>query len=157
MQPSETDYRAIEQLLYRYAWMVDRRKWELMDEVFSADGTIDYASTGGPGAMPYRAALEWLDRALKPWPFNLHHITNIAVDIDGDRGEPRRYFTAPMGRPFSRWRAGCGHQCRLLSRHTRAHTPGLAHRGALLRHDRPDRPSAVGLHDPGVRRGRTEA
>ena len=99
MQPSEQDYRAIEQLLYRYAWMVDRRKWELMDEVFSADGTIDYASTGGPGAMPYRAALEWLDRALKPWPLNLHHITNIAVDVDGDRSEARCYFTAPMGRP----------------------------------------------------------
>jgi len=99
MQPSEQDYRAIEQLLYRYAWMVDRRKWELMDEVFSADGTIDYASTGGPGAMPYRAALEWLDRALKPWPLNLHHITNIAVEVDGDRGQSRCYFTAPMGRP----------------------------------------------------------
>jgi 3-phenylpropionate/cinnamic acid dioxygenase small subunit len=98
MQPSESDYRAIEQLLYRYAWMVDRRKWEVMDEVFSADGTIDYASTGGPGVMPYRAALEWLDRALTPWPFNLHHITNIAVDVDGDRGESRSYFTAPMGR-----------------------------------------------------------
>jgi hypothetical protein len=83
MQPSEQDYRAIEQLLYRYAWMVDRRKWELMDEVFAPGGTIDYASTGGPGAMPYRAALEWLDRALKPWPLNLHHITNISIDSTG--------------------------------------------------------------------------
>jgi hypothetical protein len=99
MQPSEQDYRAIEQLLFRYAWMVDRRKWELMDEVFAPGGTIDYASTGGPGAMPYPAALEWLDRALKPWPLNLHHITNIAVDVDGDRGEALCYFTAPMGRP----------------------------------------------------------
>jgi len=99
MPPSESDHRAIEQLLYRYAWMVDRRKWELMDEVFSPDGTIDYASTGGPGVMGYRAALEWLDRALKPWPFNLHHITNIAVEVDGDRGQARCYFTAPMGRP----------------------------------------------------------
>jgi 3-phenylpropionate/cinnamic acid dioxygenase small subunit len=99
MQASEQDYRAIEQLLFRYAWMVDKRKWELMDEVFAPGGTIDYASTGGPGAMPYREALEWLDRALKPWPLNLHHITNIAVDVDGDRGEARCYFIAPMGRP----------------------------------------------------------
>lgn len=99
MQPSEQDYRAIEQLLFRYAWMVDKRKWELMDEVFAPGGTIDYASTGGPGAMPYRESLEWLDRALKPWPINLHHITNISVEIDGDRGESRCYFTAPMARP----------------------------------------------------------
>ena len=98
MQPSEQDYRAIEQLLFRYAWMVDKRKWELMDEVFAPGGTIDYASTGGPAAMPYRPCLEWLDRALKPWPINLHHITNIAVDVDGDRGESRCYFTAPMAR-----------------------------------------------------------
>jgi 3-phenylpropionate/cinnamic acid dioxygenase small subunit len=101
MQPSEYDYRAIEQLLYRYAWMVDRRKWELMDEVFAPGGTIDYASTGGPGATPYRESLEWLDRALKPWPINLHHITNISVDVEGDRGESRCYFTAPMARPSS--------------------------------------------------------
>jgi 3-phenylpropionate/cinnamic acid dioxygenase small subunit len=98
MEPSQEDYRAIEQLLYRYAWMVDRRKWELMDQVFAPGGTLDYASTGGPGALPYRTALEWLDRALKPWPFNLHHITNIAVEVDGDKGGSRCYFTAPMAR-----------------------------------------------------------
>lgn len=98
MDVTERDFRAVEQLLYRYAWMVDKRKWELMDQVFSDDGTIDYASTGGPGVMPYREALAWLDRALAPWPFNLHHITNIMVDIDGGKGESRCYFTAPMAR-----------------------------------------------------------
>jgi 3-phenylpropionate/cinnamic acid dioxygenase small subunit len=98
MQPSHDDYRDIEQLLYRYAWMVDRREWGLMDQVFAPGGTIDYASTGGLGVAPYRKALEWLDRALMPWPVNLHHITNIAVEIDGDRGKSRCYFTAPMGR-----------------------------------------------------------
>ena len=98
MQPSPEDYRAIEQLLYRYAWMVDRRKWDLMDEVFAEGGTIDYASTGGLGKMPYREALAWLHMALESWPINLHHITNIMVEIDGDRGSSTCYFTAPMGR-----------------------------------------------------------
>ena len=45
--PSADDRREIEECLYRYAWMVDQRKWELMDSVFTADGTIDYTSTGG--------------------------------------------------------------------------------------------------------------
>ena len=98
MEPSDRDYRAIEQLLFRYAWMVDRRKWELMDQVFAPGGTIDYATTGGPGVLPYRDALEWLARARGPWPVNLHHITNISVDIEGDSGDSRCYFTAPMGR-----------------------------------------------------------
>ncbi len=91
------DRYAIEQLLYTYAWMVDQRRWELMDQVFAPDATIDYTSTGGRKG-PYRPTLEWLDRALAPWPINLHHITNIAIELDGDEARSRCYFSAPMGR-----------------------------------------------------------
>jgi hypothetical protein len=35
------------QLLNRYAWMVDRKHWDLMDEVFAPGATIDYTSSGG--------------------------------------------------------------------------------------------------------------
>ena len=95
---SERDFREVEQLLYRYAWMVDRREWSLMDEVFAPGGTIDYASTGGPGAMPYREALAWLARALSSFPINLHHITNVSVDVSAEVAKARCYFTAPMAR-----------------------------------------------------------
>jgi 3-phenylpropionate/cinnamic acid dioxygenase small subunit len=91
------DWRAIEQLLYRYAWMVDRREWHLMDEVFAPGATIDYTSTGGRKG-PYRPTLEWLDRALSPWPINLHFISNVMVEVTGDRARSRCYFQAPMGR-----------------------------------------------------------
>lgn len=99
MQTSEhdADWRTIEQLLYRYAWMVDARRWELMDEVFAPGATIDYTSTGGQKG-PYRPTLEWLERALSAWPLNLHHITNVCLDIRGDEASARCYFTAPMGR-----------------------------------------------------------
>lgn len=92
-----SDWRAIEQVLYDYAWMVDRRKWEMMDAVFAPGATIDYTSTGGIKG-PYRPTLEWLDRALAPWPINLHHITNVTIRIQGDRADARCYFTAPMAR-----------------------------------------------------------
>ena len=92
------DEREIEQLLYRYAWMVDRREWQLMDSVFAEGATIDYTSTGGRKG-PYRETLRWLDRALAPWPVNLHYVTNLCVEIDGDRARSRCYFLAPMGRP----------------------------------------------------------
>ncbi|HUA87971.1 MAG TPA: nuclear transport factor 2 family protein [Steroidobacteraceae bacterium] len=91
------DQRAIEQLLYDYAWMVDQRLWQMMDSVFAPDATIDYASTGGKKG-PYRPTLEWLARALAPWPLNLHHITNVAVSVRGDEAQSRCYFSAPMGR-----------------------------------------------------------
>jgi 3-phenylpropionate/cinnamic acid dioxygenase small subunit len=94
---SRDDLRAIEQVLYDYAWMVDQRKWDLMDSVFAPDATIDYASTGGRKG-PYRPTLEWLSRALAPWPINLHHITNVHIDLEGDQARARCYFLAPMGR-----------------------------------------------------------
>jgi len=70
--PRTDDRREIEECLYRYAWMVDQRQWELMDSVFTSDGTIDYTSTGGKRG-PYRPTLEWLDRALAAWPIKSAH------------------------------------------------------------------------------------
>jgi 3-phenylpropionate/cinnamic acid dioxygenase small subunit len=91
------DRHEIEQLLYTYAWMVDQRRWELMDTVFAAEANLDYTSSGGRRG-PYRPTLEWLDEALRPWPLNLHHITNVRIEVDGPAATSRCYFTAPMGR-----------------------------------------------------------
>ncbi len=93
------DRLEIHDILNRYALMVDRREWKRMDDIFSSDATIDYRSTGGEQG-PYRDVLAWLDRALAPWPINLHYITNIVLDLDknGDRGKSTCYFHAPMGR-----------------------------------------------------------
>lgn len=87
----------IQDLMNAYAQMVDGRDWERMDEVFAPGATLDYCSTGGK-AGPYLETLEWLDRALDPWPLNLHFITNLSVELDGDRARSRCYFHAPMGR-----------------------------------------------------------
>jgi 3-phenylpropionate/cinnamic acid dioxygenase small subunit len=91
------DKLAIQELLNRYATMVDGRRWKLMDEVFAPGATIDYRSTGGR-AGPYRAMLEWLDRALEPWPVNLHFISNVSIELAGDAAYSRCYFHAPMGK-----------------------------------------------------------
>ena len=90
----------IQELMNRYARMVDERDWAEMDRVFAPDATIDYRSTGGI-AGPYRETLEWLDRALEPWPLNLHFITNLTIDLEADRARSRCYFHAPMGRAES--------------------------------------------------------
>ena len=91
------DKLAIHELLNRYATMVDQRRWELMDEVFAPGATLDYRSTGGQ-AGPYRETLEWLDRALAPWPLNLHFISNVSIEMNGDEATSHCYFHAPMGR-----------------------------------------------------------
>jgi 3-phenylpropionate/cinnamic acid dioxygenase small subunit len=87
----------IEELLARYAEMVDFRQWNKMDSVFALEATIDYTSAGGQKG-PFRETLAWLDRALESWPINLHVVSNIQIEFNGDTAESRCYYHAPMGR-----------------------------------------------------------
>ena len=41
------DRRAIDDLLLRYSTALDTRQWDLLDQVFTADAQIDYATSGG--------------------------------------------------------------------------------------------------------------
>ena len=91
------DEKEIQQVLVRYTKMVDKRDWERMDEVFAPGASLDYQSSGGQSG-PYRETLDWLARALEPWPLNLHFISNFEIVIDGDRARSSCYFLAPMGR-----------------------------------------------------------
>lgn len=89
----------IKEVLYRYSIMVDRRRWELVPEVFTEDATIDYTSVGSGGTKgPVGPMLEWLEQSLEPWPMNLHFITNEIIQIDGDTAKSTCCFNAPMGR-----------------------------------------------------------
>lgn len=90
----------IEELLHLYAEMVDRREWTKMDRIFALEATLDYTSPGGQKG-PFRETLAWLDRALEGWPINLHVVSNILIEFDGDRATSRCYYHAPMGRPTS--------------------------------------------------------
>ena len=78
----------IEELMYRYAEMVDRRDWKRMDQIFALEATIDYSATRGRKG-PFRENLAWLDRALESWPINLHIITNLIIELDGDEARSR--------------------------------------------------------------------
>jgi 3-phenylpropionate/cinnamic acid dioxygenase small subunit len=91
------DRLEIERLLHLYAEMVDQREWSIMDRIFALEATIDYTSTGGQKG-PFRETLAWLDRALEPWPINLHVISNAIIEVEGDVASARCYFHAPMAR-----------------------------------------------------------
>jgi len=91
------DQNEIQQLLRRYTEMVDKRDWKRMDQIFSTDGSLDYTSSGGV-AGDYRSTLDWLARALEPWPLNLHYITNFDIEIEAHQARSSCYFWAPMGR-----------------------------------------------------------
>ena len=91
------DRLAIQDVLFVYAEMVDQRDFARRAEVFAPDATLDYRSSGGV-AGDHAETLAWLARALEPWPLNLHHISNVRIELDGDRARSTCYFHAPMGR-----------------------------------------------------------
>lgn len=91
------DRMEIEQLLHLYAEMVDFREWQKMDRIFALEATIDYTSSGGQKG-PFRETLAWLDRALEFWPLNLHVVSNVLIELEGDTARSRCYFHSPMGR-----------------------------------------------------------
>ena len=45
------DRAEIQELMNRYAWMVDMKKWEMIDEVFTSDATVDSAGDPRPVAI----------------------------------------------------------------------------------------------------------
>lgn len=91
------DRMEIAELMARYADMVDRRDWPKMDRIFALEATIDFRASGGR-LGPFREMLAWLDRALDSWPINLHMVTNVIIELDGDRASTRCYFHVPTGR-----------------------------------------------------------
>lgn len=93
------DRLAIEALLFRYARMVDFRQWQLFDQVYSKEAVCDYRSSGGIQG-PAREVMNWLDRALAPWPTNIHAISNLEIEFDAHRlhASTTCYFVAPMAR-----------------------------------------------------------
>jgi len=93
-----TDRLEIEELLTRYAWALDTKDFDALDDVFTADARIDYTSAGGiEGAYPEVKA--WLAQVLPHFPAYQHLVTNVQVTIDGDTATSRAAFYNPMGQP----------------------------------------------------------
>jgi 3-phenylpropionate/cinnamic acid dioxygenase small subunit len=92
-----SDRLEIRELLDHYATLIDQRRWDALHEVFTPDAEVDYTSTGGKRGK-LGPVMEWLARALEPWPLNLHCVSNPAIELSGARARSRCYFQAPMGR-----------------------------------------------------------
>jgi hypothetical protein len=81
------------ELHHRYAWALDRRDWQLLEECFTPDGGVDYGDLGGElhGAADIAA---FCRRALEGLDATQHLIGNSMVQLDGDRATSTCYFQA---------------------------------------------------------------
>ncbi len=101
------DKLEIHELLARYARGVDTKDWELWKSVFTLDALVDYSSAGAPVGPPHEIAL-WLEQALQVVPMTQHFISNIEVDVRGDKAKVRAMFYNPMRLPGMAAMSFCG-------------------------------------------------
>jgi 3-phenylpropionate/cinnamic acid dioxygenase small subunit len=97
----------IQELLARYARGVDSKDWALWKTVFTSDAHVDYRSAGAP-AGPRDEIADWLARGLATLPMTQHFITNVEIELDGDRAKVRAMFYNPMQLPGVDGLSFCG-------------------------------------------------
>lgn len=86
------DLDAIAAVIYRYSTAMDERRWDLMDDVFTADATADM---GGHLFPKGRTEIVGLIRAAIECCSLTHHInTNIEAAIAGDSARVTNKFIA---------------------------------------------------------------
>ena len=95
MSDEHADRHAIEELLDRYATIIDARQWELLTEIFLPDAVLDYSSSGGePG--PLHSVAGWIEKGLSLFASSQHMITNKEIEVSGDRATSRALFFNPL-------------------------------------------------------------
>jgi hypothetical protein len=98
----------IDDLLTRYSTAIDSGKWDLLDEVFSADAHIDYRSAGGI-AGGFAEVKAWLAQVLPGLDASQHYVMNRDVRIAGDTATARSMFlNINRSRPDSEAGFWCG-------------------------------------------------
>ncbi len=90
-----SDRLEIQQLLVDYSTAIDRRRFDDLDAVFTADAYIDYRVTGGIDGR-YPEVKKWLGEVLPNFPAYSHLLGNFDVRVDGDTATARTICFNPM-------------------------------------------------------------
>ena len=89
--------QAITEVIYTYCSALDRMDLELAHTVWHPDGTADYGASmyQGTGA----GFIDWVWVQHAGMFGHSHQITNILIDVDGDRAGSEAYVTAALRLP----------------------------------------------------------
>ncbi|MBP2453184.1 hypothetical protein JOF57_003097 [Mycolicibacterium lutetiense] len=93
-----SDRLEIQQLLIDYSTAIDRRLFDDLDAVFTADAYIDYRAMGGIDGQ-YPEVKAWLAEVLPNFPAYAHMLGNFDVRIEGDKASSRTICFNPMVLP----------------------------------------------------------
>jgi len=88
-QQEISDRLEIQDLLYRYAQLIDGKRFDaLRDEVFHRDAHIDYSAFGG-SVGDREETIAFLEKAMTLFPNTQHLNANVQITVDGDSGTGR--------------------------------------------------------------------
>ncbi len=93
-----TDRREIDDLLVRYATVIDGRRWDDLGGVFAPDAVLDYRSAGGIRGSLAEVG-DWLATVLPFFTWTQHLILNRAVGLapGADEATAHTSFQNPNG------------------------------------------------------------
>jgi hypothetical protein len=94
-----SDRFEIRALIVRYSNVLDARRFELLDEVFTPDAYIDYRATGGIDGR-YPEIRKWLPPAVNAFPHMCHLVGNIGISLHGDTAAARTLCLNPVQVPL---------------------------------------------------------
>jgi hypothetical protein len=89
------DRLAIQDLIARYADLIDGQRFDELDDLFTADARIDFATFNGPvGGLP--EVKEFLRPSLPFFARTQHMMGLPHITVDGDSAHARTSCTNPM-------------------------------------------------------------
>ena len=92
---SSADFVAIQNLIARYAVIVDSRDFDALDDLFTADARIDFTAFGGPVGSPAQIK-SFLRDSLGIFRRTQHLMGLPHINVAGDRATARTPCTNPM-------------------------------------------------------------
>jgi 3-phenylpropionate/cinnamic acid dioxygenase small subunit len=91
MTPQQTsDLLEIQQLIYRYAWLIDTRDFDGLERVFAPGAEVHYNVFGGV-KQAWPEVKSFLRMGLSLHRVTQHQMSNPMVELDGDLASARTY------------------------------------------------------------------
>ena len=94
-----SDRFEIQDMLFRYADIIDRQAVDELNDIFTADAHIDYSAFGG-SVGDRESTLDFLKQALPAFSASQHLNANVQIAVEGDTGTGRVMCFNPMEMPL---------------------------------------------------------
>lgn len=90
-----SDRLELQDLVFRYAEIVDRKAFDELRDIFTADAIVDYSGTGG-AVGNLNETIEFLHKALGMFPNHQHLVSNTQFKVEGDTATGKIMCFNPM-------------------------------------------------------------